>query len=160
MKKIEKILACVDLSDYSKMTLDHAIALARGFMTEIVVFNVINVRDIDAVRTASQYYPEKIDVESYIKQAKEDRYRQIYEMLKDQYADDMTRMNIVIQVGIPFEAILRAIDSENADLVVIGNKGKGNVLGTLFGTNAEKVFRHSPIPVMSVRDRAQFSRHR
>lgn len=159
MKKIQKILACVDLSDYSKMTMDHAVAMARGFMTEIVVLNVINVRDINAVSTASNYYPEIIDIDKYIKNARDDRYKQVYDFLKSNYSDDMTRMSIVIEVGVPFEAILKAIDTENADLVIVGNKGKGNIIGTLFGTNAEKVFRHSPVPVLSVRDPTQHKRH-
>ena len=160
MKKIERIMACIDLSDYSLMTLEYGVALARGFMAQMIIFNVINTRDIEAVRTASRYYPEKIDVESYIKKSKDDRYARVHALLKEHFPDDLTRMQIVVNLGVPFEAILEGIGSEKADIVVIGNKGRGNVMGTLFGSNAEKVFRHSPVPVLSVRDRSQFSRYR
>jgi hypothetical protein len=36
------------------------------------VFNVVNGRDIDAVRTASQYFREITNVGNYIKRAKEE----------------------------------------------------------------------------------------
>ena len=160
MKKIERIMVGVDLSDYSVMTLDYGVALARGFMAQMIIINVINARDIEAVRNASRYYPEKIDVDDYIKKAKDDRYNRVHALIKKHFPDDLTRMKIVVQVGVPFESILQSIESEGAELVVVGNKGKGNVMGTLFGANAEKVFRHSPVPVLSVRDSARFSRYR
>jgi nucleotide-binding universal stress UspA family protein len=47
MKKIEKILACVDFSQYTRMTLESALAIARGTQAQIVVFNVINQRDVN-----------------------------------------------------------------------------------------------------------------
>ncbi len=151
MKIIQKIMACVDLSDYSNLTLEYAVALSRGFMTEMVVLSVVNQRDIDAVKIASQYNPGKIDVESYIKQATEERYRQIYGLLKEKFASDMNRMTILVRVGVPFVKILEAVTSEKIDVLVLGNKGRGNVLGTLLGSTAEKVHRHSPVPVLSVR---------
>ena len=153
-------MVCIDLSDYSLMTLDYGVALARGFMSQMIIFNVINARDIEAVRTASRYYPEKIDVEAYIKKAKDDRYTRVHALIKENFPDDLIRMQIVVNLGVPFEAILEGINTEGADIVVIGNKGRGNVVGTLFGSNAEKVFRHSPVPVLSVRDRSRFGRSR
>ncbi len=70
MTKIQKALVCIDLSDYSKMTMDYALSVARGFMTELVMLNVINNRDVYAVTSVSLYYPEKFDVELYLKKVK------------------------------------------------------------------------------------------
>jgi nucleotide-binding universal stress UspA family protein len=158
MMKIQKALVCVDLSDYSKITIDYALTLTGGLVTRLEVLNVINSRDVEAVRSASRYYPGQINVENYLKEAKADRYKRTHEMIKQYFSSDMTQVNILIRVGIPFKEILSTIKEEKVDLVIIGNKGRGNALGTLFGSNAEKVFRHSPVPVLSVRDRTQFSR--
>ena len=160
MEKFKKILACVDLSDYSKMTLDCSLSLAAEFSAEIVIFSVINIRDINAVETASHFYPEQINVEDYVKRAKESRRQQIQELLDLHYSETSSGISISVEVGVPFEAILEVIESEHIDLVIMGNKGRGNVLGTRFGSTAEKVFRHSPVHVFSVRDRKEFRRHR
>ena len=160
MEKLKKILACVDLSDYSKMTMDCSLSLAAEFRSEIVIFSVINTRDISAVETASHFYPEQINVKDYVKRAKESRHQQIQEFLDHHYSEAISGITIRVEVGVPFEAILEMIESENIDLVVMGNKGRGNVLGTRFGSTAEKVFRHSPVHVFSVRDPKQFRRHR
>jgi len=158
MRTIQKIMACVDLSDYSVLTLHYAVALARGFMTDMVILSVVNQRDIDAVKIASQYNPGIINVEQYTKEATEERYRQIYALLKEKFASDMNRMTILVQVGVPFVTILEVAASEKVDVLVLGNKGRGNILGALLGSTAEKVFRHSPVPVLSVRDSARFGR--
>ncbi len=156
--KIQKALVCVDLSDYSKITMEYALELTSSLVTRLVVLNVINSRDVEAVRSASHYYPGQFNVEHYLKEAKADRYKRTHEMVKQYFYSDMTQVNILIQTGLPFKEILNTIEEEKIDLVIIGNKGRGNALGTLFGSNAEKVFRHSPVPVLSVRDRKQFSR--
>ncbi|WP_136806854.1 universal stress protein [Desulfosediminicola flagellatus] len=158
MKKLHSILACVDLSAYSISTMEYAVALARGLMTEIVVLNIINSRDIQAIKSVSAEFPHRVDIDEFLKKTRESRYWQVDEMLNEHFSSDSERMRILVEVGIPFKAILRTIETEMADLVVIGNKGRGNVIGTLFGSNAEKVFRHSPVPVLSIRNIAQFSR--
>ena len=79
-------------------------------------------------------------------------------MIKPYSIPETVQVNILIREGNPFNEILSVIEEEKIDLVIIGNKGRGNAMGTLFGSNAEKVFRHSPVPVLSVRDRTLFSR--
>jgi nucleotide-binding universal stress UspA family protein len=61
-------------------------------------------------------------------------------------------------VGLPAEQILKTIETESVNLIVMANKGRGNISRFLFGSTAEKVFRHSVVPVVSVRDRKLFKR--
>ena len=65
-------------------------------------------------------------------------------------------MELLVHVGVPFKTILQLAESKEVDVLVLGNKGRENILGTLLGATADKVFRHSPIPVLSARDRDRF----
>jgi nucleotide-binding universal stress UspA family protein len=163
-QNIHKILACVDFSAYSPMVLEYAVTLAQGTDTQILVFNVINQRDIAGAEMVFSYYPGSftnvINTDDYIRDLKNERSEKLKQMIKDGFFDQKSRMEIKIDVGIPFEQILKAIETEHIDLVVMANKGRGNISRVLFGSAAEKVFRHSPVPVVSVRERAKFKREK
>ena len=158
MNKINKILACVDFSPYSLMTLEYAVELAKGTGKQIIVFNVINQQDLDSIERVRSYLSGKINVDDYVKEIRKDRQKKIKTIIKENFFDEKSIMSLKIDTGIPFECILKAIKEEEVDLVVMANKGRGNISKILFGSAAEKVFRHSPVPVVSVRDKDRFKR--
>ena len=159
MKGINTVLACIDLSEYSKMVIEYALEFAKGENTEFLLFNVINDKDIDAVKTLGPHFPGEFDAKRYIERIKAERHLVIKDMIDQHFLADKLQMKIIIHVGIPSEEILKAIETKNVDLVVIASKGKSNLIGTLQGSNAEKVFRHSPVPVLSVRNRDRFNQN-
>ncbi len=160
MKEIRRVLACIDLSDYSQMTVEYTLAAVRGLDSEILLLNVINSKDIEYLESMSSHLPKGFNVDRYKERVKAERNQKIQEMIVKHFQKDHARMKVLIHVGVPFDAILKAIVSEQVDLVVIASKGKSNLLGTLFGSNAERVFRHSPVPVLSARSRERFGRNR
>ena len=56
-KKINKILACIDFSEYSLMTLEYTLEFAKKTEAKIAVLNVINQRDINGIDMANGYFP-------------------------------------------------------------------------------------------------------
>lgn len=152
MVRIDKILACVDLSDYSKKTMEYAVAMARGLISEIVVLNVINSREVEAIQMAAGHYPEHFNIQGFIEKTKADRFNRIQALISDHFSPDSSKMTALVEIGIPFKTILKVIDREQIDVVVQGSKGRSNTAGTLFGSQADKVFRHSPVPVFSIRN--------
>jgi nucleotide-binding universal stress UspA family protein len=156
MKKIDKILACVDFSQYTQMTLEFAVAIARGTQAKIVVLNIINQRDVASVGMVSQYYPDRLNVEEYVRDLKKERLETLTTIINTDFSAYKENMTMEIEVGIPWESIVQAAVLHKADLVVMANKGRGNLSRVLFGSVAEKVFRHSPVPVVSVRDPETF----
>lgn len=158
MQKLQNLLICVDLSGYSNVTMEYGIACARGLMMDVIVLNVIHSRDIDSVKSVSHHFAQGIDIQSYTERMRKERLSQIQRLLDGNYKADKTRIRVLVQIGVPYRVILHTVEHENIDLVVIGNKGRTNVVGTLLGSNAEKVFRHSPVPVLGVRNQAGFRR--
>jgi len=156
MKKIDKILACVDFSEYTRMTMESAVAIAGGTQAEIVVLNIINQRDVASVGMVSQYYPDRINVEDYVRDLKKERLEKLNTLINTDFSVFREKMTVEVDVGIPWESIVQAALTHKADLIVMANKGRGNLSRVLFGSVAEKVFRHSPIPVVSVRDPETF----
>ena len=149
MKKIDKILVCIDLSEYSQPTLESAVTIAGNTGSEIHVINVLNRRDVKAATSLPPYYITNSDPKKYITATTEKRKKDIETMI----ADVQPPMQIHMKMGTPFEEILQTAEKEGVDLIVMGSKGKGDFESTLFGSQAEKVFRHSKIPVFSIRSK-------
>jgi nucleotide-binding universal stress UspA family protein len=51
----------------------------------------------------------------------------------------------------PAEALVQAVRSEHADLLIVGSAGSGFVTRAILGSTAESVVRHAPCDVLVVR---------
>ena len=148
MEHMKKILAAIDLSEFSKGTLEYAIELARESKGEIIIVHVITQR-LDA---HEQILAKNIDLYSdeFVKKQMELRGEQIQDLIKACSGEDV-KIKTVFQVGHAFNGVMDSIKKEKVDLVVMGIKGRGNLGDFFVGSIAERVFRRSPVPVLSIR---------
>ena len=153
-RKIHNILVCVDFSDYTAMVMEYAVELAMD--SQILFYSVINERDVNIVDTVTRYVPGNVNVADYVQSLRQERETMLQELVQRYFSEAGSRVSFAVDIGIPSEQILKTIEDKDVDLVVMANKGKGNITRVLFGSAAEKVFRHSPVPVISVRDRKHF----
>ena len=148
MKTIHKILVALDFSQFSKYILEYAVNLAEPLNADLILANVINQRDIDIVGRLSLNI--QLSAQDYIDQTRDERLQAMYAMMHDLRAAHL-KYQKVIKTGTPFVELVQAITDTQSDLAVMGSKGRGNIAGVLFGSTAEKLFRRSPVPLLSLR---------
>jgi nucleotide-binding universal stress UspA family protein len=56
----------------------------------------------------------------------------------------------VLRVGSPWEQILRAAKEHEVGLIIMGTRGMSGFTRAFMGSTAERVVRHSPVPVMTL----------
>lgn len=149
MSAIKKILVPIAFSKYSPGLIAYAANLAQDLGAELVVVNVINVRMIEAI-SGVESMGYQVDTEGYRRSIEEDRRRLLEEMLAEA-SIPIDRVRMVFKVGHPVEKLLQIAEEEKADLVVMGTKAHSELEHVLLGSVAEKMFRHSPVPILSYR---------
>jgi len=149
MEAINKIIAAIDLSEYSRDVLEYAGNLAKCIKSELIVVNVINNRDIDALQRAAME-TDAFLVKEWLSRQKEERQALIEKLIEETGCGHLPN-KIVFREGVPFRELLKAVDEEGADLLALGAKGRSNVPGELVGSTAEKICRRCPVPILSLR---------
>ena len=150
MDAINRILVAVGFTDYTEELLNYAVRIAESLGAELIVANIINVRDVEAIGTIATMGYE-VDSEHYVSGIEEDR-RQTLNRILEKISFPTDKLHTVFKVGHPVEELLKIAINENADLMVMGIKGRSDLEHILLGSVAEKVFRRSPIPILSFRD--------
>jgi nucleotide-binding universal stress UspA family protein len=62
-----------------------------------------------------------------------------------------TQVETIVRGGTPADQIVRAADELEADLIVIGGRGKGAMEAIVLGSVAYRVLHHAPCPVLVTR---------
>ncbi len=149
MQVAHKIIVAVDLSDYSPLLVKYAQQLALGLGSKIILVNVYNRRDISSLQQAINGYDPKL-CENIIKDNIAQRHKFLDDLVKEVGAED-TVIDKFVRVGVPYQEILEVIEMEHPDLLIMGTKGRSNLADTILGSCAQKMYRRSPIPMLSLR---------
>ena len=155
MKTTEKIMVACDLSAHSQEAIRCGTALALDLGAEMIVVNVINQRDVTAMEDAIERIKTTVDnfpvtIDGYLEGLKETRTNDIAKLIA-QFDGPMPPHRIRIAAGIPFKQLIEVAQEESPRLIVIGTIGRSNLADVILGSTAEKMFRHCPFPLLSVR---------
>jgi nucleotide-binding universal stress UspA family protein len=149
MKTLNKIMVAVDFSDYSPAAVHYAARLAEDVGADLLLVNVINQRDLNMMKKVAGEVPT-FSFETYLEETRKNREEGLQQMLKEAGCarDDV---NTLIRIGVPYQELLSVIKAKKPDLLIMATKGRSNLVDTIVGSCAHKMFRHSPIPVLSIR---------
>jgi putative phosphoribosyl transferase len=154
MIPIRHVLAAIDFHPASLRALGYAVRLARGTSAKLTLLHAFD--------PVAQSYP--LDVPSSFAPA------ELLAVLDRELGEILTSIRsrgvdaqALIREASPATAILAASDELDADLIVLGTRGRHGLGRLFFGSVAEQVVRRSAAPVVTLHewhfeDRAEASR--
>ena len=150
MDEIKKIMVAVGFSGYAEGIFKYADQLASKLEAQLIVASIINSRDVEAISTITNMGYD-LDSEKYIQELKAQRQSE-FEAVTRNASLPKASIELVMAVGNPLDELLKIIIDKNVDLVVMGVKGRTDLEHIFIGSVAEKLFRRSPVAVLSYRD--------
>jgi len=150
MLNIRRILAPTDFSDNSAPAVRHAAEFADKFGAELVLLHVVQDLALvlpDAVMPTPVATP---DLGEMIAAAKSGLANLVAAL-------DLGRLNpkAEVRVGAPAAEIVAAAADLKADLVCVSTHGRTGLAHFFLGSVAERIVRHAPCPVLTVRPPAK-----
>lgn len=144
MPALKKILCALDLSDQSESVAEYAVMLAKMSGASIVA--------VYAAPTLTQYTgfhvpPNTID--NFVGEIVSGAERSMTDFVSEHFIGVDARG--VVVVGYAAEEILALAESEQADIIVMGTRGRKGIDLILFGSVAEKVVKNATCPVLTIR---------
>lgn len=143
----KRILVPVDFSDFSLRAVDEAVALARTFKAEITLVQAVdNIQYAGLGGTFGPVYDTSPLLHELVRGAREQLAALAAKLTKKKL-----RVRTVLEVGTPHEVIVRAAKRTKAELIVLATHGRSGLAHVLIGSVAERVVRHAPCPVLTLR---------
>jgi nucleotide-binding universal stress UspA family protein len=134
--RFRRILVTTDFSDGTPDALAYAFSVAQENESRIELLHVVHDVEVDVS-------------EKYRGSLIEGVHKQLEDLVPAEaktWCDVVTR----VETGTPYRTILRSLEEEKIDLLVMNIHGKGMLDRALLGSTAERVVRASTCPVMLI----------
>jgi len=144
----KKILLPTDGSEHAHKATKHAIWTASMSNAELIALNVIDT-------SLFMGLPAEDTIER-VKEMLKEQGKRLFEEIFDMAVESKARLKIEVKLtfmtkeGFPADMILKTIDEEDVDLVVMGTSGKRGMDRFLLGSVTENVVRSGTCPVLVV----------
>lgn len=145
MKKVKRILVPTDFSKNADQALQFAAMLALKFESEIILLHVVSLFQDDPNNPAYQFP----DVDSILESV-EASARESLKALDIEHAGIPIAKKMIRGIS-PAESIITYASEENVDLIIMGTHGRTGLSHFLLGSVAERVIRHMPCPVITIK---------
>ncbi len=145
--RLRRILVATDFSEPATKALEYAEALAQAFGGSVHVLHVFD----------SHYVQDWMNLASpadlhRLREAIESETRERLSLVMSDVEVEKFHARLVTRHGAPFREIVSYAKDEQVDLIVMGTRGRGGMVGMILGSVAERVVRTAPCPVLIVRN--------
>jgi len=144
MMEIKKILFPHDLSENASKIIPHVLSVAEAYNSEIYLLHVVH----DLQKWGKVYVPHA-SMDLLQREAIEAAEKEMDRAGKDEF-QGYSNMQRKVVSGDAAGEILKTIESEGIDLVIMGTHGRKGLEHIVFGSVAENVVKTSPVPVMTI----------
>lgn len=135
-----KILVGYDGSETAKHAFNAALDLAQKYGAELYALSVARTPDIG----------DDVETEAVMENSR--RYhRGLLEELRATIGASRVKAHYEVAAGHPAEQILYYADQHEADLIVIGHRGRSTFVRLVLGSVSKQVVQHANQPVLVVR---------
>ena len=144
MRRIKKILVPTDLSEFSLTAIDYARSLANVYDANVYLIHAVDVVPAVSFPTIDFTLETSLQDEA-------EKGREVLEHFASSYLGDVERVTAVVRRGVAYEEIMRFVKEEEIDLIVMATHGRTGLPHIIMGSVAERVVRHSPVPVLTIK---------
>jgi nucleotide-binding universal stress UspA family protein len=142
---IKRIVVGLDGSDHSTSAVQWAIRMAKGMDSEVIAVFAIT----PSVYFDTGYAATTIPVE-YDEQWRADMKKEFEEIWCGPLRDAGVRYRPLMEDGRAASVLAKVAEDTDADLVVVGRRGRGGVAELLLGSVSHELVLHSRRPVLVI----------
>ncbi len=146
---LKTILVPIDGSDYANRAVDYASHLAAKFDAKIVLLHAIHYPFGRLPDELHQFaVSEHLDGPDEVAAVAEKMLQSAEARASSAGVEEIAHDT---RIGDPAQVILDAVQSFDAECIVMGSRGLGELKGLLVGSVSDKVLHHAEVPVTIVR---------
>jgi nucleotide-binding universal stress UspA family protein len=140
---LQRVLVAYDFSSDSELALSYGLSLAQEFQAELHLLHVLSPR----------LRPQSSDA-AFLPFGSEGEFQDAAARLQlavPAEARLWCRIKQAVRSGHPYREVLDYAEENKIDLISMGASGTGFGMRALFGSNADRVLRQAPCPVLIAR---------
>ena len=144
MKAFKNVLFPIDFSECSEKVFPYALDMAKKFNTKLHLLFV--ARDISYLTILAIPRDRLMDTAAEVASAGENQMKAFC----DKHLSDFPNHETKVVIGDPADEIVKFVDEQGIDLIVMGTHGRKGLDRTLMGSVADHVIKNAPVPVLTV----------
>ncbi len=144
MIEIKKVLFPLDLTENSSKILPYVLSISEKYNSIIYLLHVVQ----DLNKWGKLYVPHP-SMDNFQKEANEGAKKAMEKICENQLQGCPNFQKRVVSGDVADE-ILKLIESESIDLLIMGTHGRKGLEHVIFGSVAENVVKKSPVPVLII----------